>query len=166
MVTIYSIVTDNINGQTVYTSDDQSSEVADMRSDRLLHHSLFQKVSIYRVVFVFVGDTCAALLQADQHGQPQSLQVLHVVLTPEVPAPLFHQGLLCCFPQVQTPKVPHFHLEFLVVVLERFSSCTWYKWLKTIKVYHSNHFSIFTFNLIVTFPNTLNHFKRPNPGVM
>ena len=63
-----------------------------MRSDRLLHHSLFQKVSIYRVVFVFVGDICAVLLQVD--GQPQLRQVLRVVLTPEVPAPLFHQGLL------------------------------------------------------------------------
>ncbi|KAL5510609.1 hypothetical protein EMCRGX_G006177, partial [Ephydatia muelleri] len=100
MVPIYSDITDNINGQTVCTSHDQSSEVADMRSDGLLHHSLFQKVSIYRVVFVFAGDTCAVLLQVDQHGQPQLLQVLHVVVTPEV----------------QTPKVPHFRLDFLVVV--------------------------------------------------
>ena len=37
MVPIYSDITDNINGQTVCTSHDQSSEVADMRSDGLLH---------------------------------------------------------------------------------------------------------------------------------
>ena len=36
MVPIYSDITDNINGQTVCTSHDQSSEVADMRSDGLL----------------------------------------------------------------------------------------------------------------------------------
>ena len=43
MVPIYSDITDNINGQTVCTSHDQSSEVADMRSDGLLQkQKLFQ----------------------------------------------------------------------------------------------------------------------------
>ena len=61
MVPIYSDITDNINGQTVCTSHDQSSEVADMRSDGLLqvyqymgNENLFFSINTYTYVCMHV----------------------------------------------------------------------------------------------------------------